>query len=111
MGMAVGYALGEELIYDKNTGKPLNNNLLDYKMPTFMDIPDLDCRFVIDEDPIGPFGIKGLGEPPTCQPAPAIRNAVLNATGVSINRLPLSPMRVFQALADSKRNGEGCANV
>ena len=107
MGMAVGYALAEELIYDKKTGKPLNNNLLDYKMPTFMDTPDLDCEFVIDGDPIGPFGAKGLGEPPTCPPAPAIRNAVLNATGVSINRLPLSPMNVFQAIADNRPAGEG----
>jgi len=97
MGMGVGYAIGEDLKYDPKTGKPLNNNLLDYKMPTFMDMPDLDCLFVEEEDPLGPYGNKGLGEPPLCSPAAAIRNAVVHATGVELNALPLSPQRVFQA--------------
>lgn len=94
--MAIGFALSEELKYDKKTGKPLNNNLLDYKFPTMMDIPELGCKFVVEEDPIGPYGNKSLGEPPVCSPAPAIRNAVLNATGVELNHLPMTPQNVFE---------------
>jgi xanthine dehydrogenase molybdenum-binding subunit len=82
MGMGVPYALAEELIYDKKTGRPLNNNLLDYKMPTMMDVPDFDCAFVEPHDPTAPYGNKGLGEPPLCSPAGAIRNAVVDALGV-----------------------------
>ncbi len=98
MGMGIGYALSEELKYDKKTGKPLNNNLLDYKMPTSMDIPELSCLFEEDKDPYGPFGVKGLGEPPLCSPGAAIHNAVCNAIGVEINKMPLNPQTVFEAI-------------
>lgn len=98
MLMGIGYGLAEELRYDGKTGKPLNNNLLDYKMPTFMDTCDLDCDFVEPYDPTGPFGNKALGEPPLCSPAAGIRNAVLAATGVEINQIPLTAQKVFEAL-------------
>ena len=96
MSMALGYALGEELKFDENTGKPLNNNLLDYKLPTAMDHPELGALFVENPEPTSPFGTKALGEPPAVSPAPAIRNAVLQATGVAIDRLPLSPQTLFE---------------
>lgn len=98
MGMGVGYAIGEVLRYDEKTGKPLNNNLLDYKMPTIMDMPNFDCEFVEKVDPTGPYGNKGLGEPPLCSPGGAIRNAVLDAINVGINELPLAPQTVFEAI-------------
>ena len=69
MSMGIAYGLAEELKYDDKTGKPLNNNLLDYKMPTFMDMPDLQCAFVEKNDPISSFGNKALGEPPACEPS------------------------------------------
>ncbi|MBT0882823.1 MULTISPECIES: xanthine dehydrogenase subunit XdhA [unclassified Campylobacter] len=97
MGMAIPYALLEELKYDKKTGKILNNNLLDYKVPTALDVPDLDVSFVDNYDPYGPFGNKSLGEPPMCSPAPAIRNAVLDATNIEFNQIPITPERFFQA--------------
>ncbi len=96
MSMALGYALGEELRFDERTGKPLNNNLLDYKLPTAMDHPALGALFVENPEPTSPFGTKALGEPPVCSPAPAIRNAVLQATGVAIDRLPLSPHVLYE---------------
>jgi xanthine dehydrogenase molybdenum-binding subunit len=95
MSMGIGYALSEELLYDEKA-RPLNDNLLDYKIPTAMDQPDLEAAFVELEDPSAPFGNKALGEPPTISPAPAIRNAVLQATGVAFNTLPLSPQKLTE---------------
>ena len=95
MSMAIGYGMGEQLLFDPKTGKPLNNNLLDYKLCTMMDHPDLKAEFVENFEPTSPFGTKALGEPPACPGAPAIRNAILNATGVSINQTPMTPHVLF----------------
>lgn len=95
MSMAIGYGMGEQLLFDPKTGKPLNNNLLDYKLCTMMDHPDLKAEFVENFEPTSPFGTKALGEPPTCPGAPAIRNAILNATGISINQTPMTPHVLF----------------
>ncbi len=95
MSMAIGYGLGEELKFDPSTGKPLNNNLLDYKLSTFLDHPDLEARFVENPEPTSPFGTKALGEPPACSGAPAIRNAVLQATGVAVDTIPMTPHVLF----------------
>lgn len=101
MSMSLGYALGESYIYD-DKGKLLNGNLLDYKIPTAMDHPDFNVDFVETFDPSGPYGNKSLGEPPTISLAPAIRNAVLHATGVAIDSLPLNPQKV---ISEFKKNG------
>lgn len=101
VGMAIGYAISEQLLFDEKTGQPLNNNLLDYKLPTIMDIPEIGAAFVEKEDPTGPFGVKALGEPPIISPAPAIRNAVLDATGVAFNRIPMNPQRVFEKFKEA----------
>ena len=93
--MAIGLALTEELLFDPKTGKPLNNNLLDYKLSTAVDHPDLEAVFVENFEPTHPFGTKALGEPPTCSPAPAIRNAILAATGVGLNHAPMTPHQMF----------------
>lgn len=95
MSMGLGYGLCENLLYDPQ-GKPLNDNLLDYKLPTALDTPDLHVQFVELEDPTGPYGNKALGEPPAIPVAPAIRNAVLQATGVAIDSLPLDPQKLFE---------------
>lgn len=96
MAMGIGYALSEQLLFDPKTGKPLNNNLLDYKLPTTMDIPEMTPSFVETFEPNGPFGAKSLGEPPIISPAPAIRNAILDATGVALNSLPMNPQYCFE---------------
>ena len=98
MSMGLGYALSEEMKYD-DKGRLLNGNLLDYKLPTAMDHPSLTALFVETDEPTGPFGNKALGEPPAIPVAPAVRNAVLHATGVALNRLPLAPQRVLEAFA------------
>ena len=95
MSMGIGYGLSEELKFDEKTGKPLNNNLLDYKLSTFMDHPTLQAQFVENPEPTSPYGTKALGEPPACSPAPAIRNAVLNATGVAVDAAPMTPHVLF----------------
>lgn len=95
MSMGIGFGLSETLLFDEKTGKPLNNNLLDYKLSTFMDHPHLEGQFVENPEPTSAYGTKALGEPPTCPVAPAIRNAVLNATGVAINDAPLRPHILF----------------
>ena len=102
MAMGIAYGLSEELMYDKETGKPLNDNLLDYKIPTFMDVPDLKVGFVEPIDPVGPFGNKSLGEPPLSAPAPAIRNALFDATGIEINSIPLTPQKVLEHIWQEK---------
>lgn len=96
MSMGIGYALSEQELFDEKTGRVLNNNLLDYKLSTFMDHPNLKAEFVENPEPTSPFGTKGLGEPPTCPVAPAIRNAILCATGVSINKIPITPHVMFE---------------
>ena len=95
MSMAIGYGLSEQLLFDPKTGKPLNNNLLDYKLSTVMDHPHLEAQFVENAEPTSPFGTKALGEPPACSGAPAIRNAILNATGVAIDHNPINPHVLF----------------
>ena len=95
MSMGLGYGLSEELLVDEKTGKTLNNNLLDYKIPTAMDTPELNVRFIQLDDPTGPYGNKSLGEPPAIPVAPAIRNAILNATGVHMNMTPMTAQRLI----------------
>ena len=101
MSMAIGYGLSEELKFDEKTGKPLNNNLLDYKLSTFMDHPTLQAAFVENPEPTSPYGTKALGEPPACSPAPAIRNAILNATGVAFDACPITPHVLYRGFKEA----------
>ncbi len=96
MSMSLGFGLSEQLLFDEKTGRPFNNNLLDYKLPTVMDMPHLEAQFVDTYDISGPFGNKALGEPPAIPVAPAIRNALLDATGVPINIIPLTPQTLVE---------------
>jgi len=93
--MGIGAALFEQTLIDPKTGYVYNNNLLDYKFPTFMDLPQIHHDFVETVEPTSGYGNKALGEPPVITPPPAIRNAVLDATGVAINSLPMSPHTLF----------------
>jgi xanthine dehydrogenase molybdenum-binding subunit len=96
MSMAIGFGMFEHLLYDPKTGKPLNANLLDYKLPTMLDHPRLEAQFVENPEPTSPYGTKALGEPPTVPGASAIRNAVLHATGVAVNTIPMTPHVLFE---------------
>lgn len=100
MSMGIGYGLSEKLLFDEKTGRPLNPNLLDYKLATFLDHPDLEGQFVENYEPTSAYGTKALGEPPVCSVAPAIRNAVLQATGVPVNEIPLTPHTLFRCFKE-----------
>ncbi len=104
--MGIGLGLTEELLFDPRTGKPLNNNLLDYKLCTTVDHPDLEALFVENPEPTQPYGTKALGEPPTCSPAPAIRNAILQATGVRFYHAPITPHQMFARFTEEGLIGE-----
>lgn len=101
VSMSLGAALLEQMLFDPKTGKTLNNNLLDYKLPTVLDTPKIQAAFVETFDAAGTFGSKSLGECPTISPAPAVRNAVLDATGVAFPKIPLYPQVVFEAFREA----------
>jgi xanthine dehydrogenase molybdenum-binding subunit len=102
MGQSIGFALSEEVQVDPKTGRVLNDTLLDYKIPTMMDLPDLKADFVESDDPTGPYGNKAVGETPIISPAPAIRDAILDATGVKFYHMPMTPQRLVEGF---KREG------
>jgi xanthine dehydrogenase molybdenum-binding subunit len=79
--MSLARGLYEALIKDEATGISLNPNYLDYKLPTYADVPDFDIHYNEAIDPFGPFGAKGIGEPLCHGPAIAIQNAIYNAIG------------------------------
>ena len=94
---AMGLAMMEGYRYD-NEGHLLNANLLDYPLPTTEDVPNI--RTVLVEEPCadGPYGAKGVGEPPIIPGAAAIANAIHDAVGVRVTHLPITPERVLEAL-------------
>lgn len=95
----VSTALFEQRIMDDTTGNPVNANLRDYKLATFMDIPEIEIDFVDMVDPrINNLGTKGLGEPPRIPSSAAVANAVYNAIGVHVQEIPMTPDKVLQAL-------------
>ena len=94
----LGYTLKEELLFDKDSGRPLNPNFLDYKIYDFQDIPDIQAVIVESNDPSGPFGAIGIGEHCINPVAGAVANAVYNATGTRLYEIPMTPERVLKAL-------------
>ena len=96
MAQGIGYGLFEEIQVDPKTARVLNPTLLDYKIPTTMDLPDLKADFVEKPDPTGPYGNKAVGETPAISPAGAIRGAILNATGCKFYVEPMTPQRLFE---------------
>ena len=92
----IGYALLEELHFED--GRVLNPNFALYKLPTTLDVPNIQAVIVEHPSENGPYGIKGVGEPPVIASAAAIANAVYNATGVQMTQTPLTPERVYRAL-------------
>jgi CO/xanthine dehydrogenase Mo-binding subunit len=92
----IGYALYEEMVL-KN-GKLLNSDFLDYKIPTMMDTPEIKIKIIEKPDPKGPFGAKGIGEIGLIPVAPAIGNAIQNATGVRLKCIPFTCEKVLENL-------------
>jgi len=100
IAQGIGYCLSEELKVEG--GRILNSTFTDYKLCTATELPDLDIAFVETHDPTGPYGAKGIGESPLIPVAPAIANAVFDATGVRITELPLTPERVLMKLKQAR---------
>jgi CO/xanthine dehydrogenase Mo-binding subunit len=96
--MGLGYALTETLIHDRQDGRVLNPNFIDYKLFTPLDMPNVETFLADTYEPTGPFGAKGIGEG-AMNPAPAaVFNAVANALGVRIFNSPLTPEKVLEAV-------------
>src|SRR5436190_2371850 len=86
-------------------GRMLNTHLSDYRIPTTMDAPEITSQYVEVESEHGPYGIKGIGEPPIVPTPAALHAAVADATGVRVNTLPLTPERIYTALHGNGKNG------
>ena len=95
---SIGIALTEAMMYDKN-GRLMNPSLLDYRKLTAADLPNIETIIVEVPAPAGPFGARGVGEPPIVPAPAALANAVHDATGVRLTELPLSPERIALAIA------------
>jgi CO/xanthine dehydrogenase Mo-binding subunit len=95
----IGHTLMEEMVYED--GQLLNGNLIDYRVPTFKDMPDkLETILIENGNGPGPFGSKGIGEGGLLPVASAVANAVYRAVGVRIQELPLTPVKIWRALQD-----------
>jgi CO/xanthine dehydrogenase Mo-binding subunit len=107
VAQGIGWALNEEYFYN-DQGHMVNSSFLDYRMPTCLDLPQIDTVIVEVPNPTHPFGVRGVGEVPVVPPMAAISNAIYNAIGIRMSELPMSPGRVLQALWEhggAKRNG------
>ena len=94
----LGFTLSEQMLTDPRNGVTLNASFLEHKSPTLQDFPEMQVLFADVVDPVGPFGAKALGEPPSIGVAPAVANAIYNAIGVRIRDLPLTPDRVLNEI-------------
>ena len=97
--MGIGMALHEELLYDRQTGVPLNTGYYGARVMTHRDAPEIDVLFVETEEPYGPFGAKTLGEPPIIPSVAAVANAIFNAIGRRIKDLPMTRDKILGVLA------------
>ncbi len=94
----IGWALNEEYFFD-GQGRMQNASYLDYRMPTALDVPMIDTIIVEVPNPDHPFGVRGVGETPIVAPPAAIANAIYRATNVRMTELPMSPPKLWAAMA------------
>ncbi|MCX6290332.1 MAG: molybdopterin-dependent oxidoreductase [Bacteroidetes bacterium] len=99
--MGIGQALSEEMKYYK--GLLVNNNFLDYKIPTSLDTPDIHTNIIETMDPEGPFGAKECGEGALHPVIPAIANAIYDAVGVRITKLPIKPEHILELIRQKEK--------
>ncbi|MCK6455190.1 MAG: xanthine dehydrogenase family protein molybdopterin-binding subunit [Phycisphaerae bacterium] len=92
----IGMALMEEVV--NRDGRIANPNFTDYILPTFRDIPPVECVILENDDPGGPFGARGIGEPPLIAATPAVLSAIADAIGVHTHTTPCTPQRVWELL-------------
>jgi CO/xanthine dehydrogenase Mo-binding subunit len=95
VAQGLGQTLSEEIVY--RDGRVLNANLTDYKMPTTLDVPRVESILVEHPGRVGPFGAKGVGEPPNIEPPAAVANAIAAAVGARITSLPITAEKIVLA--------------
>ena len=95
----IGWALNEEYVYNE-AGAMANSTLLDYRMPTSLDLPMIDTVIVEVANPGHPFGVRGVGEVSIAPPPPAIADAIHQAVGVRMERLPMNPVAITESLSN-----------
>ena len=95
----IGWALNEEYFFD-DQGQMKNASFLDYRIPTFLDVPMIDTIIVEVPNPDHPYGVRGVGETPIVPPPAAIAIAIHNAVGVRMTELPMSPPKLWKAISD-----------
>jgi CO/xanthine dehydrogenase Mo-binding subunit/aerobic-type carbon monoxide dehydrogenase small subunit (CoxS/CutS family) len=98
IAQGLGLALMEEYLPGRT------ENLHDYLIPTFGDMPEIECILIEDEDPEGPFGAKGIGEPALIPTAPAILGGIRHATGARMTQVPALPHRVLAAIKAARND-------
>jgi xanthine dehydrogenase molybdenum-binding subunit len=101
VAQGIGWALWEEYTYDEQ-GRLRNSTLLDYRMPTALDVPLIETIIVEVPNPGHPYGVRGVGEVPIVPPPAAIANAIYDAVGVRFYELPMSPHKVCMAVQKAK---------
>ncbi len=94
----IGMALTEELLIDRPTASPINPNYRDAKVPTHLEVPEVEVIFIERPDPYGPFGGKVVGEPPITPSVATVANAIFNATGRRFKELPITPDKILRAV-------------
>ncbi|MFN7913994.1 MAG: xanthine dehydrogenase family protein molybdopterin-binding subunit [Vicinamibacterales bacterium] len=99
VGMGIGMALHENMIYDLRTGIPVVTGYYFDRVPTHLDVPDVDVTFIEADDGYGPHGAKSVGESGMIQTPAAISNAIYNAIGKRIKDLPITRDKILGALA------------
>jgi xanthine dehydrogenase molybdenum-binding subunit len=97
----IGWALNEEYFYD-DRGAMRNASYLDYRMPTALDLPMIETIIVEVPNPAHPYGVRGVGETPIVAPPAALAAAIHRATGVRMRELPMSPPKVWKAMAEKR---------
>jgi len=102
VAQGVGWALSEAYQYDE-AGHLLNTTLLDYRMPTSLDLPDIETVILETPNPNHPFGVRGVGESSIMPPAGALANALYDAVGIRMTALPMTPGAVLEKLKKKQR--------
>jgi CO/xanthine dehydrogenase Mo-binding subunit len=103
VSQGIGWGLHEGMIYD-DSGELLTATFMDYDMPKMTTVPNIDAVLVHNPSPLGPFGARGIGEPPITAPAAAIANAIKDATGVRVEQLPVQPETLWMAMHGNGSN-------
>lgn len=93
----IGWALNEEYYIEKD-GTMANTSFLDYRMPTALDMPNIDVIMVEVANPLHPFGVRGVGEVPIVPPLGAVANAIKDATGARIYSTPMNPRKILEVI-------------